>query len=234
MAKSRKKEPDDLFAEQEKDVLDPEKDSGSDVTKESKEWAQELELDQDDDTGPVWTEASKSDTPPDFSQSKSEPGKRRGVRPIFLAAAALAGLLILILLALALSGSLGGGQPSATARTLSDVNLRQGPGVGHQTVGAIPQGTKVKVVGRNEDGSWLLVETEDGEQAWMTGMAEYVDIDPAALEKLPVVAPAGIAIDSGNPAVARVLTEIPLVVYHADHFTCASHAGLNNMLPDVA
>jgi hypothetical protein len=23
-------------------------------------------------------------------------------------------------------------------------------------------------------------------------------------------------------------------VYHADHFTCASHAGLNNLLPEVA
>jgi uncharacterized protein YraI len=172
------------------------------------------------------------DPPESHVQGLPDKWSRSTVQPALLIAAAIAVLLVLALLFLVLSGSLAG--PRATARTLTDVNLRQGPGIGYQTVGAFSQGTKVKVVGRNEDGSWLLVETKDGGQAWMTSIADYVEIDQAALDRLPVVESSGSAYDASNPAVSRVVNEIPLVVYHADHFTCASHAGLNNLLPQVA
>ncbi len=170
--------------------------------------------------------------PENHLQDSPEKRPRFTVQPALLIAAAIAVLLVLALLFLVLSGSLAG--PRATARTLADVNLREGPGIGFRTVGVLPQGTKVKVVGRNEDGSWLLVETKDGGQVWMTGIADYVEIDRAALDRLPVVKSSGFTYDASNPAVGRVLNEIPLVVYHAGHFTCASHAGLNSLLPEVA
>lgn len=171
----------------------------------------------------------------DDIQEPAEKKQRSAVRPAFLIGAAAIAILILVLLFLLLSGGLGegtgGATGGATAQTLTDINLRQGPGIGYQTTGALVQGTKVKVVGRTEDGSWLLVETEDGQQAWMTGLADYVEIDQAALEKLPVVESAGYAYDASNSTVTQLLNEIPLVVFHADHYTCASHAGLNNILP---
>ena len=172
------------------------------------------------------------DRPENRVQGPPEKWPRSTIQPALLIAAAIAVLLVLALLFLVLSSSLAG--PRATARTLTDVNLRQGPGIGYRMVGALSQGTKVKVVGRNEDGSWLLVETKDGGQAWMTSIADYVEINRAVLDRLPVVGSSGSAYDASNPAVGRVLNEIPLVVYHADHFTCASHAGLNNLLPEVA
>ncbi len=172
------------------------------------------------------------DPPENQVQGPPEKRMRFTIQPALPIVAAIIVLLVLALLFLVLSGSLPG--PRTTARTLTNVNLRQGPGIGYRTVGALSQGTKVKVVGRNEDGSWLLVETKDGGQAWMTSIADYVEIDRAALDRLPVVESSGSAYDASNPAVSRVLNEIPLVVYHADHFTCASHAGLNNLLPEVA
>ena len=65
---------------------------------------------------------------------------------------------------------------SVKARTLTSVNLRQGPGTGYVNVGDVPAATEVTVVGRSEDGSWLLVRTDAG-YVWMTGSPEYVEID---------------------------------------------------------
>ncbi len=171
--------------------------------------------------------AAESESPP--------PGKRSSVRPLVLIAAAVGLLAVGVLLVLLATffvfrGRLGG----LKATTLTDVNLRQGPGIGYPTVGSLGQGSNVKVVGRNQDGSWLQVETEEGDNAWMTGVADFVQIDQASLEKVPLVGASAPTYDAANPAVNRVMTEIPLVVYHPDHYTCASHAGLNNVLPDVA
>ena len=51
---------------------------------------------------------------------------------------------------------------------------------------------------------------------------------------LKVVSAPAPSYDASNPMVNKVLNEIPLVVYHPDTFTCASHGGLNNLLPEVA
>jgi uncharacterized protein YraI len=118
----------------------------------------------------------------------------------------LLGILYLILFQ---AGFLGSG---AKARTLTSVNLRQGPGIAYPTTGEVPADTEVTVIGRSEDGSWLLVRTDAGNE-WITGNPEFV---------------------ASNVQVNDVMNQIPLVVYHADHFTCASHAGLNNLMPSVA
>ena len=153
---------------------------------------------------------------------------------IGLIIAAVVGLLLVlgILLLLLFPGALPWSGASAKARTLTSVNLRAGPGIAYPTTGSVPAGTEVTAVGRSKDGSWLVVKTESG-QAWMTGSSKYVDIDAGALAKLPVVEVPPLAYDASNVNVNQVLNQIPLVVYHRDHFTCASHAGLNNLLPSV-
>jgi hypothetical protein len=122
---------------------------------------------------------------------------------------------------------------SLKGRTLTSVNLRQGPGIGYPTTGGVPADAEVTVVGRNEDGSWLLVRTDAGNQ-WMTGSPEFVEIAAAAVQKLPVIEAPPLAYNASNVHVNQVMNQIPLVVFHADHFTCASHAGLNNLMPSVA
>jgi len=126
-----------------------------------------------------------------------------------------------------------GRSPTAKARTLVSVNLREGPGIYYPTVGGVPAGTELNVVGRNQDGSWLMVETKSG-KAWVTGSSEYVEIDEKALARVPVVEALPLAYNVSNVQVNQVFNQIPLVVHHRDHVTCASHAGLNNLMPSVA
>ena len=137
------------------------------------------------------------------------------------------GILYLILFQ---AGFLGSG---VKARTLTSLNLRQGPGIGYPTTGGVPADTEVTVVGRSEDGSWLVVKTDSG-NVWMTGNPKFVEIAAAAVQKLPVVEAPSPAYNASNVHVNQVMNQIPLVVYHTDRFTCASHAGLNNLLPSVA
>jgi uncharacterized protein YraI len=127
------------------------------------------------------------------------------------------------------------GDATVEVEALNNLNQRQGPGTNYGVVGSLPQGETAVAVGRNADGSWILVRTDSGE-AWMAGGADFVRAngDIMSLKVVEVSADAAPAYDSGNPAVNQVMNEIPLVVHHADTFTCASHAGLNNLLPEVA
>jgi hypothetical protein len=161
-------------------------------------------------------------------QAKTEPKQEKKSRRGIVIGAIIGLLLILAILFFVLSGGLNR-TPGGKAQTLVSVNLRSGPGTNYPSVGGVPANTEVTVVGRNKDGSWLLVQTEKG-NAWMTGGPEYVKIDPALLARLPVVEAAPPAYNASNVKVDQVLNQIPLVVHHPDHFTCASHAGLNHLL----
>lgn len=153
--------------------------------------------------------------------------EKRKPRIGLIIAAVIGLLLILGILYLVLFSGAG-----VTARTLTSVNLREGPGTNYPTAGGVPADTEVTVVGRNEDGSWVLIETESGNK-WMTANSKYVEIDAAALAELPVVEAPPPSYDTSNVQVNQVLNQIPLVIHHNGHYTCASHAGLNNLLPSV-
>ncbi len=162
-----------------------------------------------------------------LAQAEPSQQEKRQLSPILIGVVAVGVLLILLVLFLVLRG----GNPQA--RALVDLNLRAGPGVAYPVQGALKKDDQVTVVGRNKDGSWLLVETKDGKKLWVSGGSEFVQIDKAAVDRLPVVEAAATAYNGSNPKVIQVLNEIPLLVYHRDHFTCASHGGLNRLLPDV-
>jgi len=132
------------------------------------------------------------------------------------------------------SSSGGGAQSADTAEqpveveALSNINQRQGPGTDYGVVSSLPQGAKAVAVGRNEDGSWVMVKTDSGGEVWMTAGADFVKINGDVMS-LKVMKAAGPAYDASNPMVKKVMTEIPLVVHHPDSFTCASHGGLNGL-----
>lgn len=119
-----------------------------------------------------------------------------------------------------------------TAQTLVNLNLRQGPGTHYPVSGSLPAGTEVVVTGRLQDGSWLQVRTEEGE-GWISGQADFVKVEASMLAGIPLVEAPAPAFDASNPMVHRVLNEIPLVVHHSGSYTCASHGGLQHLLPEV-
>jgi hypothetical protein len=96
----------------------------------------------------------------------------------------------------------------------------------------LPAGTEVKVIGRLQDNAWLQVETAQG-QGWINGQADFVQVETAALVALPVAEALPPAYNVDDPAVRQVLEQIPLVIHHGGTFTCASHGGLNHLLPEV-
>ncbi len=62
-----------------------------------------------------------------------------------------------------------GGQPPANATavvTASFLNVRFGPGVSYGILTTITNGTTVRMIGRNGDGSWVKVILPDGRQGW--------------------------------------------------------------------
>jgi len=119
-----------------------------------------------------------------------------------------------------------------TAQTLVNLNLREGPGTHYPVLANLPAGTEVKVIGRLPDNAWLQVEAEQG-QGWINGQADLVQVETAALASLPVVEALPPAYNVDDPMVRQVLEQIPLVIHHGGTFTCASHGGLNHLLPEV-
>jgi hypothetical protein len=59
---------------------------------------------------------------------------------------------------------------------LETVNVREGPGVTFSAIKALVPGTGVEILGQNEDGRWLNIQMEDGEEGWIA--ASLVRINP--------------------------------------------------------
>ena len=59
-----------------------------------------------------------------------------------------------------------GEQPSYTTPGDSGMNLRAGPGTDYDKVTSVPAGTGVTALGTNEDGSWVVVNS-DGKYGWL-------------------------------------------------------------------
>ncbi len=70
-------------------------------------------------------------------------------------------------------------------RPTQNLNLRSGPGVSFERLTTLPVGSRVTVLGRNGDGSWLYVRSKDDLEGWVA--ASYVDLDGAIYADLPTV-----------------------------------------------
>lgn len=122
-------------------------------------------------------------------------------------------------------------EPEVKAQARVNLNLRQGPGTQYALVGSLPVGAELRLVGRNEDSSWLVAEDEGQNRVWLSADPELTQVDPDLVTDLPVVSlsPAPLAYDASDVNVNNVLNQIPLVIHNPDSFTCASQAGLNNL-----
>ncbi|MBI1260051.1 MAG: SH3 domain-containing protein [Chloroflexi bacterium] len=60
--------------------------------------------------------------------------------------------------------------------SLQSINMRSGPGVGFSALSALRPATKVQILGRNNDGTWLNIRMEDGSEGWVS--SELIRLQP--------------------------------------------------------
>jgi uncharacterized protein YraI len=79
------------------------------------------------------------------------------------------------------------GIPAATA--LEPLNIRTGPSTSYLSYGVAPMGSSAPVVGRSEDGQWLVMTISTAYSPTGTGWANapYILLTGTTLEELPVV-----------------------------------------------
>lgn len=88
----------------------------------------------------------------------------------------------------------------ATAVVNSPANVRTGPGISYGTIaGGAGAGTVLKLIGRNDTGSWYNITLPSGEEGWI--LAELVSVNAGFnTSGLPVVAAPPPTTASGTPA----------------------------------
>lgn len=62
--------------------------------------------------------------------------------------------------------------------SLQSINVREGPGVGFAAIEALRPATRVEILGRNNDGTWLNIRMEDGNEGWVS--SELIRLQPSA------------------------------------------------------
>jgi hypothetical protein len=120
-----------------------------------------------------------------------------------------------------------------TGVTRVTLNTRSGPGTEYPKAGSLAEKTEVEIIGKNDDESWLLINSDAGE-VWVNNNPDLIEIDGKLLAGVAIITAPPLPYDASNPMVQQVLDQIPLVVLHEGSQTCASHGGLNHMLPEVA
>jgi hypothetical protein len=101
--------------------------------------------------------------------------------------------------------------------TVESANLRSGPSTAFASLGEVNQGDMLTVTGQSEDGEWLVVETSEGEAAWLALSAvtlqqgELTQVAALPSPPTPTPAPTTIAViappppPSGPPVGANLL-----------------------------
>jgi hypothetical protein len=68
------------------------------------------------------------------------------------------------------------------------LNVREGPGVNYEVIGAVAQGDILDVTGVSADSNWLQIVTAEGEAGWISGQSVYTRIH-GSLDDMPVIKP---------------------------------------------
>ncbi|MFQ5577882.1 MAG: DUF3048 domain-containing protein, partial [Anaerolineae bacterium] len=88
-------------------------------------------------------------------------------------------------------------------------NLRGGPGTGYPLTGEVSNGETVRVVGRNEAGTWwqICCPTGPGNTSWIYSLYLVTNFSPAeGMRRLPVVAPPPLPTPTRAPSPAVTAT----------------------------
>ena len=103
--------------------------------------------------------------------------------------------------------------PFAVAVATGTTNLRQGPGTAYPTVGQLAAGQQMKIIGKNQNGSWWQLEGSDGKPVWIVAdrvrvsgpvaevaVATDIPAPPVQVAAAPAPAPAS---GGSNPPAPR-------------------------------
>jgi hypothetical protein len=77
--------------------------------------------------------------------------------------------------------------PSATppilgsVSSLQSINVREGPGTNFSAIVALRPATRVEILGRNNDGTWLNIRMEDGDEGWVSANLIRLQATPTSL-----------------------------------------------------
>jgi hypothetical protein len=73
-------------------------------------------------------------------------------------------------------------EPTATppilgsVNSLQSINVREGPGTNFSAIVALPPASRVEILGRNNDGAWLNIRMESGDEGWV--LANLIRLQP--------------------------------------------------------
>lgn len=100
----------------------------------------------------------------------------------------------------------------------SDINVRQGPGLGYPVIGNLTTGEVALLVGRNAAGDWWQIRREDGEIGWVLAQLVVVEGDAGSIPvaeapPLPTRPPAPAATNTPRPTPPAPATPRPTVAY---------------------
>jgi uncharacterized protein YraI len=59
--------------------------------------------------------------------------------------------------------------------TDATIRIRRGPGTQYEAMGGLVSGTCMSIFGRNEDGSWVYMESEDNKMGWVAAWLLTID-----------------------------------------------------------
>ncbi|MDH5507977.1 MAG: SH3 domain-containing protein, partial [Anaerolineae bacterium] len=108
--------------------------------------------------------------------------------------------------------------PSATpvprAKVIVDIaHVRQGPETIYVTIATLEKGDEVEIVGRNEEGGWLLVKLEDGQQGWIDRDILYII---GAVDAIPIVEPPATPVLKVTLTIkSKLKTKLNFYIYYA-------------------
>ena len=61
--------------------------------------------------------------------------------------------------------------------TTSEIRIRQGPGTDFEVTGGLVPGTCLRILGRNQDASWVYIVTEDNTNGWVAAWLLTIEGD---------------------------------------------------------
>ncbi len=97
-------------------------------------------------------------------------------------------------------------------------NCRFGPGTGYSIITSYPIGTKLVIIGRNNNSSWWLIQVSASQSCWISGVTGHTEGDTSAVPVVaapplpPTATPTPTPISSGGDTTPPILSG-PVAVY---------------------
>ncbi len=97
-----------------------------------------------------------------------------------------------------------GQTPTATV-VVNALNLRNGPGTNYRRAGTLQKGDELQVQGQVNNCAWLSVVAPDGQNGWVSGAAQYVNLNAAcdAIPEAPAPASGGSSAGSSSASAGQ-------------------------------